>query len=92
MLNVVTVIIDEVPPVLRIHGQRPAAPERELTEGGGHPGGDKRFQRIPEAGVFQKIVQPNQSRRAPRGSVTRNSPADVEIRDHNSLALSRMVA
>src|ERR1035438_6167380 len=38
------------------------------------------------------VTPPNDAITLPRGSVTRNSPADVEIRDHNSLALSRMVA
>jgi hypothetical protein len=42
-LNVVAVIIDEVPPVLQLHGQRPAAPERELAERGTQRGRDKRF-------------------------------------------------
>ena len=38
------------------------------------------------------VTPPSDAITMPRGSVTRNSPADVEIRDHNSLALSRMVA
>ena len=61
-LYVLAIVVDEVAAIVWVHGQGSAAPERQLAEWGTQAGGDKRFQRIPEAELLEEMMQAHEPR------------------------------